>query len=205
MQCLRRCLVAFLAVSAALAALAGGAALIAADWLDDPDAPRKAGAIVILGGDATRGLEAADLYRAGLAPKIYFSVPIREAREKRLDALGVITPTSEELIRRVLAVRGVPENVAEPLAQDMVTTVDEAKAAAERLTGVPGPLLVVTSPYHIRRARMIFHDAMPDRQLVFIASPYEQFPHAWWTDQVAARNVVLELAKTVYYLAGGRF
>jgi uncharacterized SAM-binding protein YcdF (DUF218 family) len=205
MQCLRRCFLAFLAVCAALAGVAAGAAVFASDWLNDPDPPQKAGAIVILGGDSTRALEAADLYRAGLAPRIYFSVPIRDAHERRLDAIGVITPTDEELTRRVLAVRGVPEDVVEPLARDMVTTTQEAKAAAGRLAGVRGPLLIVTSPYHVRRARMIFRKAMPERQLLFVASRYESFPHAWWSDQTAARNVVLELAKTAYYVAGGRF
>jgi hypothetical protein len=52
---------------------------------------------------------------------------------------------------------------------------------------------------------MIFRKAMPERQLLFVASRYESFPHAWWSDQTAARNVVLELAKTAYYVAGGRF
>jgi uncharacterized SAM-binding protein YcdF (DUF218 family) len=205
MQCLRRCLLTFLAVSGALAALAAVGAYYAAGWLNDPDAPEKAGAILILGGDSTRALEAADLYRAGLAPKIYLSLPIRDAHERQLDALGVITPTDEQLTRQVLAVRGVPESVVEVLDRDLVSTAQEAKAAAERLAGVPGTLLVVTSPYHVRRARMIFRDALPGRRLVFVASRYEPFPKAWWTDQTAARNVVLELAKTVYYVAGGRF
>ena len=205
MQGLRRCLLAFLAVSGARAALAAGAAVFASGWLNDPDAPEKAGAIVVLGGDASRALEAADLYRAGLAPRIYVSAPIREARERQLDAVGVITSKEEDTSRRVLTVRGVPESAIELLGRDMVSTVQEARTAAERLAGVPGALLVVTSPYHVRRARMIFRDALPERRLVFVASRYESFPKAWWTDQTAARNVVLEVAKTAYYLAGGRF
>jgi uncharacterized SAM-binding protein YcdF (DUF218 family) len=205
MQCLKRCGAALLAVAAVL--LAAGATLVwlAPDWLNDPDAPGKAGAIVILGGDSTRALEAADLYRAGYAPTIYLSAPIRDEHERRLDALGVVMPTEESNTRQILAIRGVPEAAIELLARDMVSTAGEAKAARERLAGVPGTLLIVTSPYHLHRTRMIFRDAMPGRDLRFIGNRYEPFPKAWWTDQAAARSVVLELAKTAYYLAGGRF
>jgi uncharacterized SAM-binding protein YcdF (DUF218 family) len=205
MQCLRRCLLVFLAVCAGLAGAAAGAAYYAARWLNDPDAPEKAGAIVLLGGDSTRALEAADLYRAGLAPRIYLSVPIREPRERLLDAIGVVLPREEDTLRRILGLRGVPDGAVDLLGRDMVTTVQEAKTAAERLAGVADPVIVVTSPYHLRRARMIFRHELPGRRLLFVASHYESFPEAWWTDQTAARSVVLELAKTAYYVAGGRF
>jgi hypothetical protein len=38
-----------------------------------------------------------------------------------------------------------------------------------------------------------------------VASAYEAFPARWWTEQEAARNVLLESAKIVYYKLGGRF
>lgn len=205
MQCLRRCLLGFVVFTLALTASAALGLYYAARWLDDPDPPGKSAAILILGGDSTRAIEAADLYQAGYAPKVYISAPIREPRERRLESIGVIMPSDEDTMRRVLAIRGVPQSAVDVLARDMVSTVEEARTTAQRLAGVPGPLLVVTSPYHVRRARMIFHAAMPDRELRFIASRYEAFPADWWRDQTASRNVVLELTKTAYYVLGGRF
>jgi uncharacterized SAM-binding protein YcdF (DUF218 family) len=205
MQCLRRCFLAFLAVCAALAAVAAIGGYYAASWLNDPDVPGKAAAIVVLGGDSSRAFEAADLYRAGLAPRIYVSAPIREARERLLESMAIMMPKEEETVRRVLVARGVPDGAIEVLARDMISTVQEAKATAQRLAGVPGTVLIVTSPYHVRRTRMIFGEAMPGRDLRVVANRYEPFTQAWWTDQTAARNVVLEVAKTAFYLLGGRF
>ncbi len=205
MQCLRRCLLGFVCLCAALAGAAAVGAYYVGDWLTEPDAPEKAGAILVLGGDSSRALEAADLYRAGFAPMVYISAPIREPRERLLESVGVDMPKDEDTMRRVLAARGVPPTAVEVPLRDMISTVQEARTAAQRLAGVRGPLLIVTSPYHVRRTRMIFRAAMPDRELRVIGSRYEPLPKHWWTDQTAARNVVLEVAKTLYYLAGGRF
>jgi len=205
MQCLRRCALAFVLAAAALAAAAAAGAFFLAGWLDDPDPPARAAAILVLGGDPSRALEAADLYRQGLAPKIYLSAPVRELGLRRLDEAGVVAPREEELTRRALVARGVPEAAIDLLGRDLRSTAREARAAAERLSSVPGALLIVTSPYHVHRARMIFRDAMPERELRVVASRYEPFPAAWWRNQAAARDVVLEVAKTAYYLAGGRF
>ncbi len=205
MQCLKRCLLAFLAVVFVMTALAAAGAYFVADWLDDPDAPQKAAAILVLGGGSSRALEAADLYRAGYAPKIYLSEPVRDPNAVQLEALGLHLPREEEMTRAALAARGVPADAVELFIKDALSTAQEAKAAASRFAGVPGTLIVVTSPPHIHRTRIIFRDALPGRSLVVVANHYEKFPHRWWHDQNAAREVVLEVAKTVFYLAGGRF
>ncbi|HZR69022.1 MAG TPA: YdcF family protein [Burkholderiales bacterium] len=205
MQCLRRCLLGFVCACAALAGATALGAYYVGGWLSAADAPEKAGAILVLGGDSSRALEAADLYYAGFAPKIYLSAPMRETRERLLASVGVDMPDDESTMRRVLAARGVPPSAVELLARDMVSTVQEASTAAQRLAGVPGPLLIVTSPYHVRRARIVFRAAMPARELRVIGSRYDPIPKDWWTDQTAARNVVLETAKLLYYFAGGRF
>jgi len=38
-----------------------------------------------------------------------------------------------------------------------------------------------------------------------VGSRFEPLPASWWTDQASARNVLLELAKTGYYVASGPF
>ena len=205
MQCLKRCLLAFLAVVFVMTALAGAGAYFVADWLDDPDAPQKAAAILVLGGGSSRALEAADLYRAGYAPKIYLSQPARDANTAQLDAIGLHLPREEEMVKAALALRGVPADAVEVFAKNVISTAQEADSAATLAQRVPGTLIVVTGPAHIHRTRIIFRDAIHGRQLLFVANRREKFPHRWWRDQDASREVVLEVAKTVFYLAGGRF
>lgn len=205
MQCLRRCLATLLATGAVLA---GGVALalyLAPRWLNDPDVPEKAAAILVLGGDPTRALEAADLFQAGYAPKVYISAPVRDPYLRRLDALGITMPREEDITRRILVMRGVPDAAIDLLGRELLSTAHEARLAQDRLGGV-GVLLVVTSPYHVQRARMIFRRAMPPTvRTLIVGNRHESLPDAWWKDQATSRNVVLELVKTLFYLAGGRF
>lgn len=206
MQCLKRCLTALLATGALLAGAAALALYFAPRWLNDPDPPEKGGAIMVLGGDPSRALQAAELYRAGYAPVIYITEPVRDPVWRRLDELGVVLPRHEDMARQVLAFGGVPQSAVQLLGRDVLSTAQEATLAAQRLTGMREPLIVVTSPYHIRRARMIFRDTFGvSPRLVFIGNSHEPLPEVWWKDQGSARNVVLELIKTLYYQAGGRF
>jgi len=205
MQCLKRCLLVVLGTFAALAAACAVSAYHLAGWLARADAPERAGAIIVLGGDASRALEAADLYRGGWAPKVYITAPARDPSLRRLDEAGIAAPREEDLTRRALLARGVPETAIELLGRELLSTAQEANAARGRLADVPGALIVVTSPYHVRRARMVFHDALPERRMLFIGSRYEPMPERWWSDQAAARNVLLEGAKAAYYVIGGRF
>jgi len=206
MQCLRRCVAALLVTAATLVGVSAVALYLAPRWLNDPDPPEKAAAILVLGGDPTRALEAADLYRAGYAPKIYFSVGVDDPVTRRLARMGIFLPREEDIMQQVLTKAAVPEGVASLLGRDMVSTAQEARLAEERLAGIQGPLLVVTSPYHVHRARLTFRRYLPEtRRVLVVGSHYETLPERWWKDQGTARNVVLELAKTVYFLAGGRF
>jgi uncharacterized SAM-binding protein YcdF (DUF218 family) len=205
MHCAKKCGLFLLIVF--LSAVAGSALGLGyvADWLSSADRPQKADAIMVLAGSFTRPFQAADLYRQGLARKIYVSVPARDEQYRLLDEAGVAFPREEEILRQVLLKKGVPASAIEYFGKDSISTAAEARAArALFATGAPR-LLVVSSPYHLRRARMIFSDALPAADIRMIASSYDPFPASWWKDQSAARNVLLELAKITYYKLGGRF
>ena len=205
MHCAKKCGLFLLA--ALLTAAAGTAAglFYAADWLDAGDQPQRADAILVLGGGYARGFQAADLYRRGLAPRIYVSVPAREQQHRLLDEAGIAFPREEEVVRDVLLKKGVPRNAIAYFGKDLISTAAEAQAA-RALFGKRAPkLLVVTSPYHLRRARIIFTDAMPAADIRVVATSYEPFPSLWWKNQDAARHVLQELAKIIFYQLGGRF
>ncbi|MBM3368315.1 MAG: YdcF family protein [Betaproteobacteria bacterium] len=179
----------------------------AAAWLKRADAPGKADAIVVLAGPYTRSMHAADLYRAGHAPKVVLSEAVREKIWSQLDELGIKLPSVPEVHRRVLQAKGVPAERIEPLGPPALSTADEARAIAQRF-GKPGSrVIVVTTPAHVMRARLIIERALEGRgvKLMVCATPYEAFPDAWWRSQDAARDVLLEWVKIAFFVAGGRF
>ncbi len=207
MSCLRRCLLAAAVFASACLALAGTVLWFAAGWLNVPDAPARADAIVVLSGDALRVVYAADLYRQGLAPKVLLTIEARGRPLRKLDEIGVAFPRTEAVYREVLVKLGVPDAAISTVGGEVPSTAAEADALRAALSGTAADshLLVVTSPYHLRRTRMIFTDRFAAGQVRIVPTPYDPFPERWWTDQDAARNVLLELAKIVFYRLGGRF
>jgi uncharacterized SAM-binding protein YcdF (DUF218 family) len=205
MHCAKKCGLFLLVVFFAVAIGAAVGLSYAGEWLSAGDRPQKADAILVLGGGYARPFQAADLYRRGFARKIYVSVPARGDEYRLLDEAGVAFPREEEVVRQVLQKKGVPASAIEYFGKDSISTAAEAQAARALFgKGVPR-LLVVTSPYHLRRTRMTFSDALPAADIRVIATSYDPFPQAWWKDQSAARHVLLELAKITFYQLGGRF
>ena len=179
----------------------------AAAWLKRADPPMKADAIVVLAGPYTRAMHAADLYRAGHAPKVVLSEAVREKIWSQLEELGIRLPPVPEIYRRVLQAKGVPADRIEPLGRPALSTADEAQAIAARFGRPGGSVIVVTSPSHVMRARLIIERALEGRgvRLMVCATPYENFPDEWWRSQDAAREVLLEWVKVAFFVAGGRF
>ncbi len=205
MGCLKRCVLAVVALVAATVAIVAFVAWHAAAWLGADDMPVKADAVLVLGAEPTRAITAADLYQEGFASVIYLSVPRRERRWAALAGDGIRWPWFEETARVLLRNRGVPDSQIRLLGQDLPSTVAEAAEAARALGTRAGTLLIVTSRYHVYRARLIFAEALPATRVLVVASGAEPLPERWWTDPEAARNVVLELVKLVFYRLGMSF
>jgi len=200
---------AVLILAALLATLAAGALLFngAARWLSNPDAPARADAILVLAGSYQRPIHAGDLYRQGLAPLVYVSVAAADPAAPALAALGVKLVPKEETYEQTLRAKGVPAERILRLGTRSLSTVDEAFELRKRLAGKPARVLIVTSPLHVRRARMIFTDALEGTGIAVsvVATPQESIPERWWTSQDAAREVLLEWAKILFYVGGGSF
>jgi uncharacterized SAM-binding protein YcdF (DUF218 family) len=203
MRCLVRCTLALFALGAILAGLAAVAGRDASAWLARPDPLDRADAIVVLGQDPTRAFEAADLYRAGLAPRVLLSRPKREARLLYLESQGIGVPWFEVAARTILRGRGVPEEAIGTFGDKLISTLTEAQAVAAALPGARR-LIVVTSPYHARRARLIFRDLLPGADVRLAENHYETLPRAWWADETSANNVIMEFLKLAFYEAGGQ-
>jgi len=204
MACLARCGLAILLFLAVVAGAAAILAYTASDWLSAADAPAKADAIIVLGAEPTRAITGAGLYTDGFASVVYLTVPMRPARWVALEKDDIRWPWFDEAGRVLLRHRGVPDAAIRTLGKDLLSTVAEAREAA-RAFGNPGTLLVVTSPHHVYRARLIFSDHLPASRILVVASGAEALPTRWWTDREAAANVVSELGKLLFYKLGFAF
>jgi uncharacterized SAM-binding protein YcdF (DUF218 family) len=192
---------------ATVVCVVGGAILLglAGYWLTSDDDPEKADAVVVLAGDFSRPLYAADLYHEGYAPLIYFSNPPVRRQTLLLRRAGIPMPRHAEIFRRMLIQKGVPGQAIRIYGENVISTAEEAEALARVLGDAPVKLLLVTSPYHVRRAKLTFERALPNAEVLALGTAYEDFPRKWWTDRDAAIDVVLEFAKFMHYLIGGRF
>ena len=194
----------------ALAAVAIACVVLATAgfWLvPAPEKIRPADVIVVLAGAYERSEYAADLYQQGYAPKIWVSRPLREPRKSRLEKYGFVTPKEEEVHLRVLTYKKVAPGNIDFFGTHSISTAEEGRAMREKIGTTPIRLIIVTSPTHVRRARIIFEDALKNTgtTMQVVATPYEQFDPYWWRDQESARVVVLEIANIIYYAVGGRF
>lgn len=193
-------------ILAACAAAAGSVFLLfAGPWLRNDDRPEPAGAILVLSGEPLRALHAAELYSRGVAPVVYVSRPALSRGQKLFEEMAIPYPPQEHLYREILVRKGVPRDRIRILGESLLSTIDEATAARDVDAGPLRTILVVTSPYHVRRVKMTFGDILPNIRVIVTANPHEPYPERWWTDQDVARNVVLETVKIAFYLAGGRF
>lgn len=179
-----------------------------AAWMQVDDIPKKAECIVPLAGDLHRLFRAAELHEAGYAPVVMLSRS-RRYPPSRLDKLewelGHPRYAPYEFERIVLEYNGVPRTAIREFGDGHISTVEEAEALKKHLGRDDGTLLLVTSPYHARRAKMIFQDIFPEADILVSVPPEGTLKETWWRDQVSAQNMVLELAKTLHYLLGGVF
>ena len=150
--------------------------ITASRWMQLPDQPMKAEAIVVLAGDYSRPLYAADLYQQGYAPMVYVSRSRPTPQYNTLREMGISLKMPWEIYQQILLVRGVSADAIQFLGQENLSTVDEAESSRQRFGQSAVRLLVVTSPFHTRRAKMVFQQALPNADIRVLSTPYEKFP-----------------------------
>lgn len=174
-------------------------------WFQYEEPPARADAIVVLAGNPVRAIKAAELYKAGFAPEIWLSRPVREPWLKDLDRIGVVLPSEEELYRRVLGKFHVPGERVHYYSKDVLSTAEEAVSLHEVFGDKPARILIVSNRTHLRRARAIFRHYMPKASFIVVACDDEPPKEKWWTDKFLAGAVVDEVVRTAYFQLGGRF
>lgn len=172
-------------------------------WMPRADAPEAADAILILGGDYSRALKAAKLYKQGLAPRVYLCSPMRGDGERLLESLGWPAGGEAEMSRFILEKSGVPAEAVTVYGEGVLSTVEEIEALAAILPDSTRSLLVVSAPTHTRRAGWVVERLLPGRTIRMISQFDMPMRRDWWNNKQLAYEVVLESVKMPWYLLGG--
>jgi uncharacterized SAM-binding protein YcdF (DUF218 family) len=158
-------------------------------YLAVEDELAKADAIVAISGDTgARAATAIDLWKQGYAPVIVFSGA----------AIDPSSVSSAEIMRREAVRQGVPETatIIEPAAVD--TEENAAEVAKLMVAHNMHSAILVTSPFHQRRAALLFARAFEPAGLVlrnYPARDPEWDPTFWWRREPLRSRTALEIAK----------
>jgi uncharacterized SAM-binding protein YcdF (DUF218 family) len=163
--------------------------LLTGSWLAVEDSLAKSDAIVAISGDTgARADTAITLWKAGWAPIIIFSG----------SAIDPESVSSAEIMRREAIRQGVPEaaTVVEPAS---ATTEENAAEVAKLMVQRKlRTAILVTSPYHQRRAALEFTRALTPSGLTFLNHPArdpEWNAFLWWRHEPQRSRTLLELVK----------
>ncbi len=165
-------------------------------------------AFVLAGTRVERWLEAADLYKEGWARRIILSPGYSERAETELRTRGVRFPTETQLVTDALTQLNVPSAQIAVLPHEVDNTAQEAKALRE-LFAERGwkSVIVITSKYHARRARLAFRRELTGtgiRTIVRTSRHDNSTPQRWWKTRSDIRYVVSEYQKLLLYALGLR-
>lgn len=159
------------------------------------EAPRRADAIVVLGGDwrGSRILKAAELAREGYAPRVVVS-----------GVRGMYGNTEADMAIAFAVRRGAPRDIFIAARGDVVSTRGEAAEDVAMLREMGAhSYLLVTSDYHTRRARRVFAREAPDLEVHAVASDDPMWNGGyWWRTREARKSWLLETSKSVADLLG---
>jgi uncharacterized SAM-binding protein YcdF (DUF218 family) len=189
-----------LALGVLLTALAAGFYPTLLTWMATRlavvDPLQHADAIVVLAGESgERVVEGVHLWREGWAPLIVMS-----------GGLGEGNVTLAELMRRQAVSLGVDEHHI--VVQDRSTDTGEDARYVAQLARQRGfhRVLLVTSPYHARRALWLFRRELAGTGIEVVSRPVRASwfrTSAWWTRKADRKVVLMEYLKEVWYVVTG--
>lgn len=146
-----------------------------------------------LGGGSERIDYSTKLYKADYGNRLFFS-----------GSESVIPPTQSpysKLIHRYVGEKEVPDNAI--FVRPASSTYEDATALRTFLLQKDlKSVIVVSSPYHMRRVRMVFNKVIPKSvRLTYNHVPWQMsnMKKKWWTDEHSIDFVISEYIKLGYY------
>lgn len=162
------------------------------------DPLREADAIVPLAGERARVVEAARLFRDGYARWFVITDMHVEDPNPRITYTDSVIAQAEE--------EGLPR-AAMVVAPGTATSTYEEALNLRRLAQARSlrSLIVVTSPYHTRRTRMIMQEVFRDTETEVVVHPVAGHWYRaedWWTSREGREATVSEYVKMALYVLG---
>jgi len=171
--------------------------LAVGDFLVIKDTLQPADVIHVISGPDDRTDYAIQLYKLGYGKRIFFTggwcPTIQGNHADRSKALAIA--------------QGVPAQSIAIDGADVTSTYSEAVRLREFTTGgamAVRSVIVVSDPYHMRRARWTYKKVLGDAIRVEMAPvPFDATPYQrrWWGDQASRQYVTNEYLKILYYFA----
>jgi uncharacterized SAM-binding protein YcdF (DUF218 family) len=167
------------------------------DYLVVEDDLHPADVIHVISGPDYRTDYAIQLYQQGYGKQIFFTgtwchlIQANHAEHGRERALQ----------------QGVPPQAIAIDGSSVTSTYSEAVKLKEFIAESQSPansVIVVSDPYHMRRARWTYRLLLGDQVRIQMAPvPFDSTPYQrrWWTDELSRQYVRDEYLKIVYYYA----
>lgn len=155
------------------------------------------------GSPLEQSLTAADLYKRGLAPRIFIPEETPPDGLQILKEQGGRYPETSGLFIATLKSLNVPESafIVGKLAVDSIR--EEAEEVKEMVMEKEyRSMIIVTSPSSARRVYLIFEKVFEGEKLEIMISPsqYSDFKaNNWWTRDKYLNEVVFECQKLLYH------
>ena len=174
----------------------------AGTYLVKPGPQHKADAMVLLMGSIPdRVLQAADLYKSGLANKLIIVHENMDAY-RELQARGATIISTTQQCRDASVALGIPADSIILLPGDAQSTQDEAVLVREYIRAHPSidTLTLVSSSDHTRRATIIFIKAFKKQGMPVVVycspSKYTNYTGVgWWKTKEGIQTVLMEFLK----------
>lgn len=164
-------------------------------YLSPQDGLRSADMIVAVSGGETqqRAAEAIKLYQEGYAPKLLFSGAAQ-------DKTG---PSNAEVMRLQALKAGISSNAIIVEENSKNTTENALASAAIIKSNNARSIILVTSPYHQRRASLNFKQVLGKDVLVLNHSSVDSAwrKNSWWSDPYTLGLTISELQKSLYVIS----
>ena len=172
-----------------------GEFLMVADPLQPADA-----VVVLGGGERHRVQEGARLVLEGLAPWLVVT-------DASINLPGIRADYADLMTQEAVWQGVPPERIVR--APGLVETTAEEAQAVRQLAKTRGwrSLIVVTDPFHTRRARMTFRRALAGEGISVVVRAVQGSPYSagtWWKTTEGLRETWTEYLKLALYVAGYR-
>lgn len=166
------------------------------------DMPEKSDAVAVLGGgEPGRAWEAADLYNQNLARYVIVTreTPRPEVEDLRHRGVDLVDGRGNYI--RVLRGLGVPEGRIITVGHPVDNSLDEIVRLRDLCNQKKWKsLIIVTSNYHTRRARLIARYALyPSVDFSVVGATHGGLEPEWWKNQDGLRTFLIEFEKLIVY------